>query len=316
MPHLRDRVIYSSVLAALKWSPAVGIVGLRQVGKTTLVTQATQELKGDFARIRQDVTGRHRAFDKLIKESRLTDPMSLARHAHIGGLPIPCFTRDAAQRTAWYNQYFETLLTRDLSLYDERLYRVGFRQGMSLLTELARLQQEELNVSRLMNVSGLSRPLLQLFLKALEALCILDFIPAWRHRRKAVKKMQIQWKDTGLWSAVTHTIPEDVMNSLRAVNLLLSTEWRAQLQFLSGPVLWHSYRHRDGSYLPWIFRQGETVLAITYLPVENPGLNELRLMTRFLADQRHSLAVVLASPKSTPLLVNPRLMMLPMNTVF
>lgn len=48
MAHLRKRYLTDFLLRDLKWSPAVAVFGMRQVGKTTLVNQLTEELGGTY----------------------------------------------------------------------------------------------------------------------------------------------------------------------------------------------------------------------------------------------------------------------------
>lgn len=48
MAHNRTRHLLSRISRDLKWSPAVGIFGLRQVGKTTLAEGLVEKLRGDY----------------------------------------------------------------------------------------------------------------------------------------------------------------------------------------------------------------------------------------------------------------------------
>src|SRR3990167_2577662 len=48
MPHERIRRVEPLVSALLKWSPVVGVYGLRQSGKTVLTKKITALLGGEF----------------------------------------------------------------------------------------------------------------------------------------------------------------------------------------------------------------------------------------------------------------------------
>lgn len=421
MPHSRARHIHPLLKKSLKWSPSVGIVGLRQVGKTTLVQHVTEEFGGDYvtldheselnlaeqrtrefltrrhllcidevqrapglfpqikdligtqrkparflltgsvrftlkSEIKESLTGRiiihellpftvaeaHKKkpsgflqslfnlhetlgpdlknfrsrFENLIQQFHPTDPAQLTKHILHGGLPIPCFARDASQRKSWFQFYLETLITRDLALFDPRLRGIIYRQGIAALYELARQQQMELNMTHLMSVSGLSRAMIHLFLSALEALCLIDFIPSWQQRTNAIKKLRVEWKDTGLWSSLMQIPETQIPHHAIALNLLLSTELRSQLQFFPDPVLWHGYRHRNGASIPWIFTKGQSTFALSHLPIEAPSQYDLNSLRSFLRIKDKSFAVMLTSEKAKPTLIERNLFSLPYNLVF
>ena len=56
MSHFRERWLSSNLLSELKWSPAVGIFGLRQVGKTTLVESIVKRLNGAYETLDREIT--------------------------------------------------------------------------------------------------------------------------------------------------------------------------------------------------------------------------------------------------------------------
>lgn len=421
MSHSRHRYLHDLLTPTIKWSPATGVIGLRQVGKTTLVKTLADEFHGNFVtlddessldqsrdrpaefltrnrllcidevqlspglfpkikdiigvrrkpsrflltgsirftlkeEIRESLTGRiivyellpfvvaetrhdtgadflekvfhlhesspadlgefRERFARMIGSFRATPEFELVRHMLRGGLPIPCFTRDEARRKMWYQLYFESLITRDLALYDERLKNIPLRQGLAALFELAQHQQQEINVSRLVKASGLSRTMAGLFMRGLEALCLIDFIPPRPRAVKAVKKLQVQWKDVGLWSALTQIPADQIRNHPVAINLLLSTEFRSQIQRLPGTILWSHYRHRDGAAIPWIFTKGQTSLAIASISLEVPRRYDFNVLRSFMKDRPRSFAVLLTAASAEPSVVTRNIVTLPYNRVF
>lgn len=56
MAHLRQRFLQQHVLKTLSWSPAVGIYGLRQVGKSTLVNAIVSNKNGIYESFDRDTT--------------------------------------------------------------------------------------------------------------------------------------------------------------------------------------------------------------------------------------------------------------------
>jgi hypothetical protein len=153
-------------------------------------------------------------------------------------------------------------------------------------------------------------------MRGLEALCLIDFITPQRRTAKAVKKVQVQWKDTGLWSALMQVPEGQIRNHPAAVNLLLSTEFRSQIQRLPGMILWNYYRHRDGAAIPWIFTKGRHTLGLAHVPLEVPRRYDFNILRSFTKDSSHSFAVLLTAASSKPTVVNRHLVTVPYNLVF
>ena len=400
MPHVRSRYLSSLVLESLKWSPAVGIFGLRQAGKTTLVKDLVKKKEGEYntfdsgavlessretpelfcARqkllcldevqrapwvfpviknligtrrkpgrflltgsvrftlkkdIREALTGRivlHELlpfnpaeahgqktsgvmvdlFELLEKRTLSVDvlrshfssakvrmPSSrILHHMSVGGLPIPCFTRDERQRTSWYNGYFETLISRDLPLADDSLSQITFSQGISFLRQLSLMQGQEVGLSELATGGSFSLPKAQKVLNALVMLSMVDLIPAEVTTDNATRKLRVFWKDIGLWNHLmgvpTHLLGHDAM----AMGVMIAQELRTQTSLMGKTVLWSSYRHRNGATIPWILRQGQTVIAITHLLVESPRPYDYRALKNFLVKKPHGIGLVLGAEKS------------------
>ncbi|MDZ4677392.1 MAG: AAA family ATPase [Oligoflexia bacterium] len=415
MAHLRSRLLKHIITSEMKWSPAVGIYGLRQVGKTTLVEQlaiqengiietfdrestlqSSKEAPIDFCsrnkllcideaqrgpwifpaikeligtkrkpgrflltgsirftlkkEIRESLTGRvllHELLpfnisealalkpstflDKALelasstpnpkKDRHLIEALShprgitdsqINRHLETGGLPIPCFSRDQVKRNAWFKGYFETLVTRDIALVDESLSKMSLRQGLSFLRALALHQGREFAINDL----PLRPVLAKKMLDTLEALALIETIPPENIRTKAVRKSRLEWKDVGLWAHILGLSGIGLSESEQALKLHLSQEFRSQIGLSKYPTHWSFYKNRDGAEIPWIFRRGQAVVAISFVPVECPEPYDYRVMRRFIENEPHGLGIILGAKRTKISSLGPRLFLLPYHAVY
>lgn len=421
MAHSRDRLTQSLILSTLKWSPAVGVFGLRQVGKTTLVKKITEKKGGIYETfdregplqaskntpvqflthpklfcideaqkapwifpvikdlvgtkrkpgqflltgsirftlkkdIQESLTGRivthellpftvsevhqkspslflekvfgiisqaneqpqksHLLLENLTQALRNTSTQSLGQHLVLGGLPVPCFSRDSQKRKFWFESYFETLLGRDVVLVEPSLKSVSFNQGMSFLKELAISQGEDITLSRLCSKSAMRPAKAKILLAALEALSLVDSISPEIRTEKSMRKPKVEWKDSGLWSFLVQQNHEAISHNLQAVSLLLSCEFRSQKQLLKNKMEWSYFKSREGSLVPWILKMDSKTIAIQYLPLENPTSYDFRTLKKIVSKTKKSLGIVLGSEKTKPYLLDEKIILLPWTLVF
>lgn len=408
MPHLRERHIQQYVLNSLRWSPAVGVYGLRQVGKSTLVEtisqikhgivesfdrDATKQISqnrpyefcmrdsllcvdecqkgpwifpvikdiigtkrkpGQFLltgsirftlkkEIQESLTGRlilfellpftlaeathqmpatfittafehlfktgaprQRIYDKIVQElkkktiARKFILKKITRHVSIGGMPIPCFSRDVERRKQWFDGFFETMIARDLVLVDPGLSALLPAQGFSFFKRLAFMQGEELNYSELSTAAALGLDKTKRLVRALGALCLIDLVIPETYAEKSQKKMRVEWKDSGLWNYFSQMIDKNItlQDNQTAMSLFLSQELRFQLGMAKNMTQWTYYKSHNGANIPWIFRQGEKTIAMMYLPVENPNPYHYRALKQFVARTPHSYGFIFGSEKA------------------
>lgn len=415
MPHTRNRWLASVLESELRWSPAVAIYGMRQVGKTTLVEQITSHLKGTFVtldndsqlessrlspqdfcdrkkllcidecqkgpwlfpviksrigtqrkpgkflltgsvrftakkEINESLTGRilthellpfawaelkglpisnflrrvfecaaqdsmsTRTIDRLISHDR-SSITEIKRHYAHGGIPIPAFTRDEQKRSVWFRSYLDAVIMRDVPMVEPRLAMLSLRQGLSFLRALALEQGTESSATFLADHAGI-RPLqATLLLRTLEVLCIIDRIPPMVMTQKSTRKLRTEWKDISLRNHALG-LPENTEPGETELRLLMSQEFRSQLAFMTPTPTWSFFRSREGSQIPWIFRQGRSVVAIHYADKEKPEPYDTRTLRAFLDSQKHAIGVFLGSRNATPLTLGKRLVVLPFQAIF
>lgn len=414
MPHTRNRHILPLVEASIKWSPVVGLFGLRQVGKSTLVHQLVspqhaiyetfdnqqtlessklktlaflkrpkllcvdeaqkapwifpviKEIVGIQRKpsqflltgsirftlkkeIRESLTGRilfHELLPFTISESHsqkqsgflksillasqnknaFEDPhlhkkltqtrfseKTLDSFCHIGGMPIPCFSRNTSHRNAWYHNFFETLILRDLVLVDKTLTTISLQQGLAFLRTLSEMQADDLNIQRLATQSMLSQSKAKKMILALEALSLIDLIAPLGLGKKSNRKFMVQWKDIGLWNYFYN--PND-WNDSKCQNLLISQELRSQISMLDQKIFLHHHKTRDSSLLPWVISNGAQKIAILSRPEEAPTSKSLRFLNLWLKQSSQNFGIVLLSASGQYTSLGKNLLFLPMNRIF
>jgi predicted AAA+ superfamily ATPase len=421
MAHSRNRLVDALVWSTLEWSPVVGVFGLRQVGKTTLVEKITKKKGGTYETfdretplqiskekpvqflshpqlfcideaqkapwifpvikdlvgtkrkpgqflltgsvrftlkkdIQESLTGRivthellpftvseahqkapsvflEKVFDmvsttkgqlhtkyllleSLVNSLRHTTPQSLGQHLMLGGLPVPCFSRDAQKRKFWFESYYETLLGRDILLVEPSLKSVSFSQGMAFLKELALFQGEDISLSRLCSKSTMRLSKGKDFLLALEALALVDLVPPEIRTEKSMRKPKVEWKDVGLWSFLSQQSGETIIHNSQAVSLLLACEFRNQKQMLKHKMEWSYFKSREGSLIPWIFKMNAKTIVINYLALENPTAYDFRTLKKIVSETKNSLGIVLGPEKTKPFVLDEKIILLPWTLVF
>lgn len=239
----------------------------------------------------------------------------VARYTTLGGMPIPCFSRDPAVRKLWYESFFETLITRDLALVDEGLSDVGLARGLSFLRALAFMQGQEWNTSSLAHSSALSLVKAKKMLSALEALCLIDLVVPESHAKRSQRKVRVEWKDVGLWNYFCQTSAERLQDQLVLMNLVISQELRFQLGLLDKATSWTHYKSHNGANVPWIFRQGDRALALIYTPDEAPTRYQYRDLRQFIQREPKDLGIILGPEKTSFTVLDDRILLMPFTAI-
>ncbi len=417
MGHKRKRTLTNIILSDLSWSPIVGVFGLRQTGKTTLLETISKIRGGQYfslddeailasaqtapqaflstagllcldevqkapelfpamkssvgtkrepgrflltgsvrftalEAVKESLTGRvilHELLPFSVSEihhlppSRFLEQLVECRedeinpffqnlrkisptfrvsekmihtHAERGGLPIPCFMHDRGKRTQWFQAYFQTLLTRDVAMVHRGLRDLSFRLSLLFLRALSQAQGHEVTISDLSKQSGLSFGISKRLLQALETLALIDRIPPLALGKKSVKKLRIEWKDTGLWLHASGYTLTDQTSHEPLLALSLSQEFRHQISFFQPTPHWRHYRSLDGAKIPWIFESKKRQVAITFIFEETPKPYSYRALRHFIEKNPKSLGVILgrATTKIVPL--HPRIWLVPYTAVY
>ncbi len=214
-------------------------------------------------------------------------------------MPIPCFTHNVVKRAKWYQAYFQTLLTRDVALVDPSLRNLNYRLGLLFLCALAQLQGREITVTELSRQSGLTTGVSKRLLRALETLSLIDQIPPIVWGKKPVKKLRLEWKDTGLWLHAGGFGQIDQMPIELLLALSISQELRYQSSFFQTRPHWCYYRSLDGAQIPWIFESHKRQIAIHFVFEETPKPYSYRALRHFIEKNPKAIGIVLGRATTT-----------------
>jgi len=184
-------------------------------------------------------------------EPQPTRPIEdLAERVLTGGFPPATERRSAHRRRAWFDAYPATSLQRD----------VHDVAGISRLTDLPRLARlvaartaRPVNLAEMSRTSGLPASTLTRYLQALQALFLVEEIPAWATNagKRLARRPKLLISDTGLGGALLGMTAtrwngvDEVRGPL--TETFVALELRRQLGWSSVPATLHHYRDHDGA---------------------------------------------------------------------
>ena len=168
-----------------------------------------------------------------------------------GCFPEPLQRRSEARRRAWYRQYLNALVQRDL----RDLSQIDHPARMKDLLRLAALHSGRLvNLSEWSGKLGLSRETVKRYMALLEQLFLLELLPAWHSNesKRLVKTPKLHALDTGMICALGGLGRERLARQPQRFGALLETfvynELRKQAAWLEKagePLRFYHYRDKD-----------------------------------------------------------------------
>lgn len=209
-----------------------------------------------------DVTAAHgfvdRAFDDDLaglRPSAVTRSEVLAR-AGAGGF-LPALQRTDRRRSAWYDSYVAGVIDREVRAVTDATY---LRELPRLLRLAASRTSGELNITDLARDLGLSRPTTDSYLAHLEAVFLIQIIPAWSTNLTArvVRRPKLVVTDTGLAARLLGgRLRTDADLAGRLIETFVANELRAQSEWSeTRPELFH-FRDRDGVEVDLVLESGD-----------------------------------------------------------
>jgi predicted AAA+ superfamily ATPase len=229
---------------------------------------------------------RMRAYERL---GRL-----LAERVAKGGYPAALARATPRRRAAWYRDYVETIVKRDV----KDLAQIRALEALPRLLTLAAGQTARLlNVSDLAAPFQLSRPTIAEYVRLLEQLFLLERLPPWHSNRmsRLVKTPKLHLGDTGVACALLRLDVEALAADRATLGRLLETfvfqELRRQASWHEDPVEFFHFRDKDGVEVDIVAERGSRVAGIevkassTAASPDFAGLRKLRQATgkRFAA---------------------------------
>jgi len=181
-----------------------------------------------------------------------------------GGYPPALARPSARRRTAWYRDYVETLVQRDV----RELARIASLDAVPRLLAMVGSQTARLlNVSELAAPLALSRPTVRDYITLLERIFLVEELPPWHGNRlsRLVKTPKVHLGDSGLACALLGLDAEALAADRATLGQLLETfvvqELRRLASGLVGRVDFLHYRDRDGAEVDVVLERGPRELA-------------------------------------------------------
>jgi predicted AAA+ superfamily ATPase len=203
-----------------------------------------------------------------------------------GGYPAALARRTSARRRAWYRDYVESQVQRDV----RDLSRLRSFDALPKLLGLAASQTARLvNVAELSAPFELTRQTIHEYVTLLERVFLLERLPSWHVNRmsRLVKRPKLHMGDTGIACALLGLDAAALGRSQDSLGALLETfvlqELRRQASGRPEPVAFFHFRDRDDFEVDIVLEQGylsvagvEVKAAATVRDADFRGLRKLR----------------------------------------
>jgi predicted AAA+ superfamily ATPase len=199
---------------------------------------------------------RTRRYERLGRE--------LAERVSGGGYPAALTRATPRRRSAWYRDYIESLVQRDV----RDLARIRSLEVLPRLLALAAGQTARLiNVSDLASPFQLSRPTIREYVTLLERVFLIEQLPPWHSNRlsRLVKTPKLHVCDTGLACALLGMDPAALTADRETFGQLLETfvyqELRRQASWHEDDLSFFHFRDKDGVEVDIVLERGARLLA-------------------------------------------------------
>ena len=181
-----------------------------------------------------------------------------------GGYPAALARATPRRRGAWYRNYIETLVQRDV----RDLSRIRSLDALPRLLTLAAARTAQLlNVSDLASPFQVSRPTIRDYLTILERVFLLETIAPWHSNRvrRLVKTPKLHLGDTGLACALLGLDGRNLAKDRTRLGPLLESfvfqELRRQASWRYEPLSFFHYRDKDGAEVDIVIESGAGTVA-------------------------------------------------------
>jgi predicted AAA+ superfamily ATPase len=188
----------------------------------------------------------------------------LAERIAAGGYPAALARPAGRRRAAWYRDYLDALVQRDV----RDLARISSLDALPRLLALAATQTARLlNVTDLAAPFQLSRPTIRDYVTLLERVFLLESLPPWHSNRlsRLVKTPKLHLGDSGLACALLGADTAALAADRALLGQLLETfvfqELRRQASWHEEPLAFFHYRDKDGAEVDIVIERGARTLA-------------------------------------------------------
>jgi predicted AAA+ superfamily ATPase len=181
-----------------------------------------------------------------------------------GGYPAALERPLERRRAAWYRDYVETIVQRDV----RDLARIHALEALPRLLQLAAGQTARLlNVADLAAPFELSRPTIADYVTLLERVFLLERLPPWHSNRlsRLVKSPKLHLGDSGLACALLGLDEAALAQDRETLGLILETfvfqEIRRQASWLEDPISLFHFRDKEDAEVDVVLERGGRQVA-------------------------------------------------------
>jgi predicted AAA+ superfamily ATPase len=277
------------------------------------IPQANESLAGRVAKIRlrplsvgeQQQAGAQfleRTFEGVFSKPATANTRDeLAQLALAGGYP-EAIGLNASGRRRWHRDYINALLERDL----RDITRVHRLDAMRKLVEVvAAWSSKQMNVADIGSGLSIKRPTVEAYLGALEALFLIDRVPAWTRGdyERVGKKDKLFMADSGLMASVLNWRSEGGVQNADRIGKLIETfvyNQLASLVDLNDDYRLYHYRDRLKREIDFIVERESdgAILAVEVkaaLSVKGDDFQHIRWFAENMTGGRPFTGIVLYS---------------------
>ena len=190
--------------------------------------------------------------------------LALVEKVVAGGYPAALARATPRRRSAWYRDYVETIVQRDV----RELARISSLDVLPRLLAVAAGQTARLlNMSDLSTPFQVSRPTIKDYVTLLERVFLLDELPPWHVNRmsRLVKTPKLHSGDTGLACSLLGLDVAALAKDRTALGQMLETfvfqELRRQASWSEDDIRFHHFRDKDGFEVDIVLERGARELA-------------------------------------------------------
>jgi len=165
-----------------------------------------------------------------------------------GGYPAALSRSTSRRRTAWYRDYIETLVQRDV----RGMARISALDALPRLLELAAGQTAHLvNIAELASAFQMSWPTIRDYVTLLERIFLLEHLPSWHSNRlsRLVKRPKLHLTDTGLAASLLGVDADSLVKDRALFGQLLETfvfqELRRQASWNERRFKFYHFRRKN-----------------------------------------------------------------------
>ncbi|MCX6141409.1 MAG: ATP-binding protein [Candidatus Kapabacteria bacterium] len=308
--------IFTSIKASIDSRRSAGRFILTGSANVLLIPDLADSLAGRMGILRlhplsqSELEGhRPRFIQALLRGSistELCEPLgrNLALRIARGGFPAALVRKDESRQRAWYRDYVETHIQRDV----RDLSRI---RSLDTLPKLLRMAAS--HTSRLVNVADLAAPFeltrqsIHEHVTLLERVFLVERLPSWHTNQlsRLVKRAKLHLCDTGMACAILGVDARQLEADRTLLGAMLETfilqELRRQSTADPDPVEFYHFRDRDDYEVDIVIEGGGLVAGVEVKAASTVNESDLRGLRKLqsMAGKRFSSGVVLYDGSAT-----------------